>query len=97
MEIAGLSSIGGLSRPFPRTTMAPVREAKSGSRGSYVRKHAAASCADCYFRRAGLCALPGDRPCPTFRAAEAGKLEPPRQPRLVLRPLPTLAAHGAAA
>ena len=60
-------------------------------------KHVAASCADCYFRRAGLCAIAGDRPCPTFRAADSGKLEPPRQPRLVLRPLPTLAAHNAAA
>ena len=28
-----------------------------------------ASCNDCYFRRAGLCALPGNTPCPTFRAA----------------------------
>jgi hypothetical protein len=62
-----------------------------------VGKHTAASCADCYFRRAGLCALAGNRPCPTFRAAEAGKLEPPRQPRLVLRPLPTLAVHNASA
>ena len=30
-----------------------------------------ASCSDCYFRRAGLCALPGDNPCPTFRLAKA--------------------------
>ena len=29
------------------------------------------SCNDCYFRRAGLCALPGDEPCPTFRLAKA--------------------------
>jgi hypothetical protein len=62
-----------------------------------VSKHVAASCADCYFRRAGLCALAGDRPCPTFRAADPGRLEPPRQAPLVLRPLPTLAAHSAAA
>jgi hypothetical protein len=45
-----------------------------------------ASCADCYFRAAGLCALPGNTPCPTFRLAKAA-LEPPRQPQLV--PLPT--------
>ena len=53
-----------------------------------------ASCNDCYFRRAGLCALAGDNPCPTFRVATAGALEPPRQPRLVPRPVPapTLAA-----
>ncbi|HWH06084.1 MAG TPA: hypothetical protein VNT23_06580 [Gaiellaceae bacterium] len=55
-----------------------------------------ASCSDCYFRRAGLCALPGERPCPTFRAAKAGALEPPRQPRLVPRPVPVYAAHAAA-
>ncbi len=46
-----------------------------------------ASCSDCYFRRAGLCALPGDNPCPTFRLAKA-TLEPPRQPPLI--PLPAL-------
>ena len=44
-----------------------------------------ATCNDCYFRREGLCALPGDRPCPTFRAA--GTLAPPRQAPLVLRPV----------
>ena len=31
-----------------------------------------ASCKDCYFRREGLCALPGETPCPTFRAVAAG-------------------------
>jgi hypothetical protein len=41
-----------------------------------------ANCSDCYFRRAGLCALPGDTPCPTFRLAKR-TLEPPRQPQLV--------------
>jgi hypothetical protein len=25
------------------------------------------SCDDCYFRRLGLCAIPGNTPCPTFR------------------------------
>ena len=43
------------------------------------------NCSDCYFRRAGLCALPGDTPCPTFRLAKRS-LEPPRQPPLV--PIP---------
>jgi len=53
------------------------------------------TCNDCYFRREGLCALPGDIPCPTFRAAVTGELVPPRQPRLV--PLRPLATHSAAA
>jgi hypothetical protein len=46
-----------------------------------------ATCDDCYFRRAGLCALPGDDPCPTFRLHSRGRLVPPRQPRLVPRAL----------
>jgi hypothetical protein len=50
-----------------------------------MSKTSKASCTDCYFRRAGLCALPGDSPCPTFRAATRGSLTPPRQPRLVPR------------
>lgn len=45
------------------------------------------SCNDCYFRRAGLCALAGDTACPTFRVARRGALEPPRHPTLVPRPL----------
>jgi hypothetical protein len=28
------------------------------------------TCEQCYFRRAGLCALPGNTPCPTFRPAQ---------------------------
>src|SRR5437764_466881 len=44
-----------------------------------VRKKAAASCEDCYFRRAGLCALVLEAPCPTFRAHTRGALSPPRQ------------------
>ena len=44
-----------------------------------------ATCNDCYFRRAGLCALPGETPCPTFRAVAAGgssaaPTAPPRAP-----------------
>jgi hypothetical protein len=45
------------------------------------------SCDDCYFRRAGLCALIVDTPCPTFRLHSRGALVPPRQPRRVPRPL----------
>ena len=56
-----------------------------------------ASCKDCYFRREGLCALPGETPCPTFRTVTAGgQLLPPRQARLVLRPLTPLASASAA-
>jgi len=51
-----------------------------------------ATCSDCYFRRAGLCALPGEAICPTFRASSAGRLVPPPQPVLVARPLTTAAA-----
>lgn len=47
----------------------------------------ASTCNDCYFRVAGLCALPGDAPCPTFRLHSRGKLKPPRQATLVTREL----------
>jgi hypothetical protein len=62
-----------------------------------MSKLSKASCNDCYFRGAGLCALPGETPCPTFRAATRGQLTPPPQPRLVLRPVQALVAHTAAA
>jgi hypothetical protein len=52
------------------------------------------TCDDCYFRRAGLCALPGETTCPTFRAYRREGLAPPQQARLVARQL-TLAARGA--
>jgi hypothetical protein len=54
------------------------------------------TCDDCYFRRAGLCAIPGNAPCPTFRAHTRGSLVPPRQPRLVPRSLATFGQHAAA-
>ena len=54
------------------------------------------TCEDCYFQRAGLCALSLESPCPTFRAHNRGSLVPPRQPRLVPRPLATLAGQSAA-
>ena len=48
-----------------------------------------ATCNDCYFRRLGLCALPGDTVCPTFRAVTTGgRIVPPRQAPLVMRPAP---------
>jgi len=54
------------------------------------------TCGDCYFRRAGLCALPGETICPTFRMYSVGRLAPPPQPRLVPRPLAQTPAHAAA-
>ena len=62
-----------------------------------MAKLAKATCADCYFRRAGLCALATDAPCPTFRAYARGSLAPAPQPRLVARPLAQFAAGHAAA
>jgi hypothetical protein len=59
-----------------------------------MSKTTEASCSNCYFRQAGLCALPGDTPCPTHRLAKHA-LEPPRQPRLV--PIPAHAPSFAAA
>jgi hypothetical protein len=53
------------------------------------------TCEDCYFHRAGLCALT-EAPCPTFRLHSRGSLVPPRQPRLVPRPLAPLAGQSAA-
>jgi hypothetical protein len=62
-----------------------------------MSKTSKATCDDCYFRRAGLCALSPEAPCPTFRADSRGSLMPPRQPPLVPRSLGAIAAHHAAA
>jgi hypothetical protein len=56
-----------------------------------------ATCDDCYFRRAGLCALSPETPCPTFRAESRGSLMRPQQPQLVARPLVTMTTARAAA
>jgi hypothetical protein len=61
-----------------------------------MSKSVTPTCGDCYFRRAGLCALPGETTCPTFRVHTAGRLEPPVQPRLVPRTLAPVPAHAAA-
>jgi hypothetical protein len=53
-----------------------------------MSKKSRPTCADCYFRREGLCALPGEAVCPTFRRSTAGSLTPPQQPRLVARQTP---------
>jgi len=55
-----------------------------------------ATCDDCYFRRAELCALSPETPCPTFRAESRGALMPPRQPQLIPRPLVAIAGRAAA-
>jgi hypothetical protein len=60
-----------------------------------MAKRTEATCNDCYFRRAGLCALATETPCPTFRLASGGALTPPPQPRLVPRPT-VYAGHAAA-
>jgi hypothetical protein len=52
-----------------------------------AKKRIPVTCDDCYFRQEGLCALPGNVPCPTFRASTRGTLAPPQQPRLVPRAL----------
>lgn len=65
--------------------MAAVLQGKGRTGKGRMSKRAAATCEDCYFRQAGLCALPGNAPCPTFRASASGHLAPPPQPRLVLR------------
>ncbi len=61
-----------------------------------MSKRPKVTCEDCYFRQAGLCALAVEVPCPTFRLNSRGSLVPPRQPRLIPRPLAGL-AHTAAA
>jgi hypothetical protein len=48
---------------------------------------ARACCEDCYFRRAELCALRPDGPCPTFRPYTIGALAKPQPLRLAPRPL----------
>jgi hypothetical protein len=45
------------------------------------------TCEDCYFKRAGLCALTLEAPCPTFRKQSKGSLVPPQQASLVPRGL----------
>ena len=92
-EIARFSSERGLPLANRIATMAESEGDEKRARGDMV-KRTQAKCSDCYFRRAGLCALPGDNPCPTFRVATAGALEPPRQPSLV--PIPAAASFAVA-
>lgn len=55
------------------------------------------TCDNCFFRKAGLCALMLQSPCPTFRHAERGVLAAPLQPQLVPRPVSAFARTAAAA
>ena len=60
-------------------------------------KRSEVTCMDCYFHKAGLCALMLESPCPTFRSTERGVLVPPQQPQLVPRPLSAFAAQATTA
>jgi hypothetical protein len=62
-----------------------------------VGKRIEMTCSECFFCKAGLCALLLETPCPTFRQVERGVLAPPRQPRLVPRPVSAFAREWAAA
>jgi hypothetical protein len=64
-----------------------------------MAERSTSTCADCYFRRAGLCALPTEVPCPTFRAYQRGAFATPQQqaPPLLRPPLLRYAAQHAAA
>ena len=62
-----------------------------------MAKRSEVTCTDCYFHKAGLCALMLESPCPTFRSTERGVLVPPQQPQLVPRPLSAFAAQPATA
>ncbi len=62
-----------------------------------MSKRSEVTCGDCFFHKQGLCALMLESPCPTFRQAERGALAPPRQPRLVPRPVSAFAREAAAA
>jgi hypothetical protein len=74
----------------------PRRSQSASSKGDLLGKRTEVTCQDCYFHKAGLCALLLETPCPTFRRAERGMLEPPIQPRLVPRPLSAFAREAAA-
>jgi hypothetical protein len=58
-----------------------------------VREGRQVICKDCYFSREGLCALMLEAPCPIFRHHSDGALSPPRQPRLIPRPLGQVVAQ----
>lgn len=84
---------------WSRATDSRVRDSGEGTGDDHeeeMRRRSPVTCDDCYFRQEGLCALPGNTPCPTFRTASRGLLAPPPQARLVVRP-PDPAPIGRAA
>jgi hypothetical protein len=74
-------------------TMGPGRR---GATARDMKRRSEVTCDDCFFRLQGLCALPGQTPCPTFRAIASGSLAPPRQPQLVPLPYSRVAVSHAA-
>jgi hypothetical protein len=50
----------------------------SNERAQATRELPAVTCDDCFFRRAELCALPGNVVCPTFRSDDAVAPKPER-------------------
>jgi len=67
------------SGPAPLQSASPYGDAGE----SNVANGTKPTCEDCYFKRAGLCALMLSSPCPTFRYHGKGSLVPPRQAALV--------------
>jgi hypothetical protein len=70
-----------------RSAAGAFHTAHQASMGKTIK----ATCNECYFRCAGLCAIPGEQVCPTFRLQSA-QLAPPQQPPLVARPLAAVSA-----
>ncbi len=64
--------------------IARVQGVVSGEANSKHRNKNKATCELCYFKQAGLCALP-ESPCPTYRPIGRGTLSPPHQARLIPR------------
>jgi hypothetical protein len=83
------------SSPFAGSRLAPSSEGWFDARGRRleetgkvtVARSAARkpSCADCYFSRNLLCALPEQEPCATFRPDHPEGLRPPQQLHFVFR------------
>src|SRR5204863_5167635 len=89
--ICGRFARAGLVNPFTKTLESPG--CGNHDAGGYMGR-AKVSCEDCYFKRAGLCALTLESPCPTFRRQTKNAPVPPQQASLVPRAL--VAQHHAA-
>jgi hypothetical protein len=86
-EIAGNASAGTLEKPGRQPSIELLTTASSYRSGEMNDKEAIATCDDCYFRCAGLCALKLETPCPTFRHHTSGELAKIQPLRLTPRPL----------